>query len=166
MRHHLTNASLGFALTAYLCIGMLANCQTASPAPAIVIHADRSADVRFFNKSDVTNSFQKGETLVLGTNYKVMTSKRDQAGEVELHAKYTDVFYIVEGNATIVVGGELIGQKSSDPDELRGISIQGGEIRQLSAGDVIVIPAGIPHWISRVEPPFHYFVVKVQIPAQ
>ena len=163
---HLSSASLEFALTAYLCIGMLANCQTASSTPAIVVHADRSADVRFFNKSDVTNSFQKGETLVLGTNYKVMTSKRDQAGDAEVHAKYTDVFYIVDGNATIVVGGQLTGEKSSDPDELRGTSIQGGQIRQLSAGDVIVIPAGIPHWISRVGPPFHYFVVKVQTPAQ
>jgi mannose-6-phosphate isomerase-like protein (cupin superfamily) len=166
MKHQLRNASFGFALTACLCIGMLAHGQTANPTPTIGVHADRSADVRFFNKTDVTNSFKKGDTLVLGTNYKVMTSKRDQAGEVELHAKYTDVFYIVEGNATIVVGGQLVGQKSTDPDELRGTSIQGGEIRQLSAGDVIVIPAGIPHWISRVEPPFHYFVVKVQIPAQ
>ncbi len=55
-----------------------------------------------------------------------------------------------QASKAIVVGGQLIGQKSSDPDELRGTAIQGGEIRQLSAEDVIAIPAGIPHWISKV----------------
>lgn len=127
---------------------------------------DRSAEVLYFHQDEVASSFQKGGTLAQSANYKVLTAKRDAPGEVEVHTKYTDVIYIVAGNATIMVGGQMVGGKSTDTDEPRGTSIQGGQVRHLSAGDVIIIPAGIPHWINTVDPPFHYFVVKVALAAQ
>jgi mannose-6-phosphate isomerase-like protein (cupin superfamily) len=133
------------------------NAQTSATTPT----KDRSSEVMYFHQDEVAASFQKGGTLAQGTDYKVMTAKRDAPGEVEIHAKYTDVFYVVAGNATIVVGGQMVGGKSTEPDELRGASIDGGQVHHLSAGDVIIIPAGIPHWINTVDPPFHYFVVKI-----
>ena len=122
---------------------------------------DRSGEVKFFSQDQVAASFQSGGFLAQTANYKVMTAKRDGPGEVEVHTKFTDVIYVVAGNATIVVGGQVVGEKAADSDEPRGASIQGGEVRHLSAGDVIVIPAGVPHWMNSVDPPFHYFVVKV-----
>lgn len=139
---------------------------SAQTAPTSVAANDRSAEVLFFHQDKVAESFDKGGTLAQGANYKVMTAKREAPGEVEIHTKFTDVFYVVAGNATIVVGGQIVGEKATDSDEPRGTSIQGGQVRQLSAGDVIVIPAGIPHWINSVDPPFHYFVVKIGVTGQ
>ena len=131
---------------------------------ASVSPSDRSGEVMYFHQDDVAASFQKGATIAQGTNYKVMTAKRDAPGEVEVHTRYTDVIYVVAGDATIMVGGQMLGGKAMDTDEPRGTSIQGGQVRHLSAGDVIIIPAGIPHWINTVDPPFHYFVVKIGAP--
>lgn len=133
----------------------------AQTAPATTPVADRSAEVMFFSQDQVAESFLKGGTLQNGVNYKVMTAKRDVPGEVEIHTRDTDVFYVVAGTATIVVGGKVVGEKSTAPEELRGTSIEGGQVRHLSAGEVVVIPAGIPHWFNSVDPPFRYFVVKV-----
>jgi quercetin dioxygenase-like cupin family protein len=52
--------------------------------------------------------------------------------------------------------------KNTAPDEFRGQSISGGDTRQLKKGDVIIIPAGVPHWFKEVTNPFLYYVVKVR----
>ena len=141
-----------------------AYCQTTiTPSPSAT-PASGGSPVQLFPSAEVTTSFLQGGTLAQGSNYKVMTALRTKGGNVEVHRKFTDVFYVVEGKATIVVGGRVLGESASDADEPRGTSIEGGESRQLLPGDVIVIPAGIPHWINAVEGSFRYFVVKVQTP--
>jgi quercetin dioxygenase-like cupin family protein len=132
--------------------------QNATAAP------NRASEVKFFSPEEVAASFQKSSTLVENPEYRVLTAKREEAGQVEIHTKFLDVFYVLEGNATITVGGKMQGQASTDPDEPRGTSIEGGETHELSPGSVVVIPAGIPHWMSKVPGTFRYFVVKVAEP--
>jgi len=43
----------------------------------------------------------------------------------------------------------MIDSKSTAPGEVRGSGIEGGDTRQLSKGDVLIIPAGVPHWFKR-----------------
>lgn len=121
--------------------------------------------VKYFSKDDLAASFAKGGTLVTENNYRVMTAHRDTDGNVEIHNSYTDVFYIVQGSTDIVTGGKVIGVKNANPDEPRGDSIEGGETQHLSAGDALVIPPGIPHWMKNVPGPLLYFVVKVKKPG-
>ena len=52
--------------------------------------------------------------------------------------------------------------KVIEPDEIRGSSISGGETRQLAKGDVVIVPAGVPHWFKEVSNPFLYYVVKAR----
>jgi mannose-6-phosphate isomerase-like protein (cupin superfamily) len=123
--------------------------------------ADGSA-VKYFSKDDLAASFAKGGTIAEQSNYKVMTAHRTDGGNVEVHNNFTDIFYIVQGSTTIVTGGKVIGIDLKNPDEPRGKSIEGGETRKMSAGDAIVIPAGVPHWMKDVEGTLLYFVVKVE----
>ena len=69
---------------------------------------------------------------------------------------------VQSGAATLVVGGEIVGARTSSPGEIRGTSIEGGERVKLGAGDVIHIAAKTPHQLL-IEPggKFTYFVVKV-----
>lgn len=124
------------------------------------------SQAQVFQKDAVMKSFATGGTLAQGMNYRVMTGRHTTPGEVEIHRKFTDVFYIVRGKAIIVTGGNVVGETGADSDEPRGASIEGGESRQLSPGDVVVIPAGVPHWIKSVKGTFLYFVVKAKDPAQ
>ena len=146
-----------FALLLVSILSVFANSQVAAPSES----KNSAADVKYFPKDEVQASFQKGGILLKGSNYQILTAQRQEPGQVEIHTKFTDVFYVVDGSATITVGGQIVGEKSTDPEEPRGTSIEGGETHPLSPGDVLVIPAGVPHWINKVQPPFHYFVVKV-----
>jgi len=124
-----------------------------------------SAVVTYLPKEKVADTFKKGGPLYAVDNYKLFAAHRDDAKKpAEVHTKDTDVFYIVEGSATFVTGGELVdgAPDKGNVEELRGPSVKGGEPHKLQKGDVIVIPHGIPHWFSEVTPPFNYFVVKVQ----
>ncbi len=108
----------------------------------------------------VRAAFRKGEPLVENGRYKVHASRRDAAGEAEIHLDDTDIFYVLEGTATFVTGGELLEPKTVAPGELRGSAIAGGTARKLGSGDMIVIPRGVPHWFRDVKAPFTYYVVK------
>lgn len=148
---------------ALLTAGIMAFAQGASSEKAgATVQTPASGGVKYFSKDDVAASFSKGGTLVTEGNYRVMTAHRTESGNVEVHRSYTDVFYIVQGSTNIVTGGKVVGEKATNPDEPRGDSIEGGETRKLSAGDVMVIPAGIPHWMKDVEGTLLYFVVKVK----
>ena len=64
-------------------------------------------------------------------------------------------------SATLVTGGTVVEGKTTAPDEIRGKEITGGEPREIKPGDVIIIPAGVPHWFKNVKGPVLYYVVKV-----
>jgi glc operon protein GlcG len=101
-----------------------------------------------------------GGTLITAPHYRVAASRRDGAGEGEVHVTDTDIFYVLEGSATVITGGALVGSHEIAPGELRGSSIEGGTAHHVSKGDVFTIPSGVPHWFKSVDTPFHYYVIK------
>lgn len=139
--------------------------QTPTQAGGSASAAPSPDAVKYYSKEDLAASFAKGGTLLTENNYRIMTARRIESGNVEIHRSYTDVFYIVQGGTDIVLGGKVVGEKDTNPDEPRGDSIEGGETRHLSAGDALVIPAGIPHWMKNVQGELLYFVVKVKKPV-
>ena len=114
----------------------------------------------FVDRKDVDAAFAKDGTLAETSGYKVNASRRDVPGQAEVHTRATDVIYVVEGSATFVTGGKAIDPKEIAPNEIRGRAIEGGEAHQISKGDVVVVPAGLPHWFKEVRGPFLYFVCK------
>lgn len=123
-----------------------------------------AAPVTYFDKDQVAAAFAKGAVLVdgAGHNYMVHASRREAAGQAEVHAKDTDIIYVLEGAATFVTGGAVVDGKTTALDEVRGASISNGATRTLVKGDVMVVPAGTPHWFQQVKGPLTYYVVKVR----
>ena len=85
------------------------------------------------------------ETLASYGNHLTMLAHREGDGEVEVHDKMADVFYVVSGEASLIVGGTVVGGHPTTPGEIRGTSITGGEKKTLGAGDAVHIPAKVPH---------------------
>jgi mannose-6-phosphate isomerase-like protein (cupin superfamily) len=111
----------------------------------------------------VEKSFTEGKTgglIATGPGFSVRALRRDGPGEAELHTYDTDIMYVLEGSATIVTGGRIVGPHEVAPGETRGIAIEGGTPDELSKGDVLTIPSGTPHWFKTVRPPFRYYTVK------
>lgn len=120
--------------------------------------------VTYFAKDQVAASFAKGAVLFDGAgnrDYMVHTSRRDDAGQAEVHARDTDIIYVTEGAATFVTGGAVVDGKTTAIDELRGSAIEDGDTRQITKGDVIIVPNGVPHWFRTISN-LQYYVVKVR----
>jgi glc operon protein GlcG len=124
----------------------------------------KASPVLFFDDTQVSASFSKGAVLLDGTNrnYMVHTSRRDQPGLAEIHTLDTDIIYVMEGTAIFVTGGTAVEAKEIAPNEIRGARIDGGETRQLSKGEVIVVPRNTPHWFKEVGGAFLYYTIKVR----
>lgn len=126
-------------------------------------NAVASQPVVYFDKEKVAMAFLKGAVLFDGSDkYMVHASRRDGPGMAEVHMKDADIIYVLEGTATFVTGGTVVEGKTIAADEVRGKEIRGGETRRITRGDVIIVPAGTPHWFKEVPGPFTYYVVKAR----
>jgi mannose-6-phosphate isomerase-like protein (cupin superfamily) len=135
----------------------------ASLAP---VRAQQPADqVTYVDAAKVAEAFAKGGALDTGSDHVASVLRRVKPGQVEIHTKETDIFYIVDGTATFVTGGTMIGGKVTRPNQMLGTDIQDGQTHQLKKGDFISIPAGIPHWFKDVPASgVTYYMVKVVKP--
>src|ERR1700674_5315486 len=92
-------------------------------------------------------------------------------GVVAVHFKVTEIYHVMDGAGTLVTGGTMVNAKTRPADSISvkfedgpgasGTAIQGGVTRKVKAGDVVVIPAGVPHWFSEIEGSITYVVVRV-----
>jgi glc operon protein GlcG len=121
--------------------------------------------VSYWKAADVADAFSRGAVLFDGRggrNFMVHASHRDAAGMAEVHGLDTDIIHVLDGAATFVTGGVILDGRTVEPHEVRGSSIRGGETRRIGKGDVLIVPAGTPHWFQDVAGPLNYFVVKVR----
>ena len=87
--------------------------------------------------------------------------RRTKPGSAEVHKHLIDFWYVIRGEGVLVTGGSLSDLKEIEPNELRGPGITGGEERHIAIGDFVRIPAGVPHWLRKIEGnEFVYMVVK------
>ena len=120
-----------------------------------------SPGVAFIGSDKVAEALAKGGSLVSQPDYLVSGAHRSGPGQVEVHDKEIDILYVTDGDATFVTGGTMVGGKNTKAGQWLGTDIQGGETRRLTKGDVVVVPAGTPHWFKEVPKSVSYFVVKV-----
>jgi glc operon protein GlcG len=123
----------------------------------------QDGQVTYLKSDQVQAAFAKGSPLIEVEDYKIHASRRaSEPGLAEIHTRDTDIIYVLQGSATLVTGGKAVAAKSTGPEELRGSEIEGGESREITVGDVVVVPNGTPHWFSKVNGPLLYYVVKVR----
>jgi mannose-6-phosphate isomerase-like protein (cupin superfamily) len=125
--------------------------------------ADAPAPVVYMDAAKVSEALAKTGLITSNSEYMVAGAHRDKPGQVELHEKTTDILFVVEGEALYVTGGKMIGGKQTRPGEWLGTDIEGGVEHRLKKGDVIVVPAGTPHWFKEVTL-CNSFMVRVNKP--
>ena len=114
---------------------------------------DRVSD-RPIRVVDVTGDYRVGV-------YGVFRPK-DYPGGANLHeVNTTEIYYMVEGVATLVTGGTLA-EPTSTPNgtSVRGNGIDGGISRRITKGDVVIIPGHTPHWWSELETDIEYLIFR------
>jgi glc operon protein GlcG len=134
--------------------------------PGSVMALGTAQSATFVDPKTVSAAFAKGVPLLETAGYKVHASRRLEPGKAEIHTLDTDVIYVVDGSATLVTGGKAVDTKEIAPNEIRGTKIEGGEEHQITKGEVIIIPNGVPHQFTAVSGELHYFVCKPTAPAE
>jgi len=118
-------------------------------AAAVSLAGCVPAAVHYIGHGKVTEVMSKGGPIVNDPGLIVLAQRRE-SGAVEYHDHTNHVFIMVEGEATLVVGGTMVDSKRTAPDQMRAPSLECGTTYHLSKGDVITIPAKTPHWFKEV----------------
>lgn len=86
-------------------------------------------------------------TLETYPGHSVMLVARAKTGPAEVHANWNDVMFVLDGEATEVTGGKVIGGTlDATTGETRGTGVEGGTRTPVVKGDVVHIPPNTPHW--------------------
>ena len=147
-------------------LGQWAFAQDAAPtpdrySPADLMAMEQKLEQKLEQKKDASGLAT--ETLKKYSTDYSMVAFRSQSGKAELHEKFADFYVVVDGNATLVSGGTMVNGAPSAPGEVRGDSITGGKEMKLKKGDIVHIPANIPHQLTLAKgDTFQYFIIKVQ----
>ena len=90
---------------------------------------------------------------------------RTKTGVGEMHANWSDILVVIDGEADIITGGTLVDRKDGNDGESRGTRSEGGTHHLMHKGDVIHILPNTPHW-TVLEPgkTFAFWAVKIQNP--
>ncbi|HEV3202140.1 MAG TPA: hypothetical protein VGZ73_29780 [Bryobacteraceae bacterium] len=124
----------------------------------------KAPELKAFSKSlapKINDKKVATQQLAVFGNYSFMVAHREGPGEAEYHATQADIFVVESGEATLVYGGNLVDGKTTAPNEMRAPSISGGMEKKIAAGDIVTIPAKLPHQVKPDSKEFTYFVVKV-----
>jgi mannose-6-phosphate isomerase-like protein (cupin superfamily) len=120
------------------------------------------AAVHYIGHEKVNEVMSKGGPIVSDPGLVVLAQRRE-AGPAEFHDRTNHVFIMVEGEATMVVGGTMVEPKRTAPSQMRAPSIEGGTTYHLSKGDVITIPAKTPHWFKEISTKtVAYYAVNIE----
>jgi mannose-6-phosphate isomerase-like protein (cupin superfamily) len=107
----------------------------------------------------------KTEDLIAGEGMQMRIAVQHSKGEPtpggEAHDKADDIYYVVDGSATLTIGGRLDEPKEIQPGEWRGPRIIGGQTVEAKKGDLIMVPRGTPHQRSTVGQDYTIILIKV-----
>ena len=140
---------LALTLATVLTIGVLVGAQSGNSG-VIRVDADK-----------VAAALAKGGNLITAPNVSASGVHRVTAGQVAVHDKETEVLYFLDGEATLVTGGKMVGGTVSRPGQWVGTDITGGQTHHVAKGEVFMIPAGVPHWYKEIPESITYFEVHV-----
>jgi len=130
--------------------------QPPAPAAAAVSRTMVSA-------SDVTaliakaKAERKGDQALLAQSmiqlapYNVSLEYRAAVANAAVHETEAELFYVIDGSATLVTGGKLTNENRTNAANLSGSGIEGGVSRRVAKGDFIMVPEGTPHWFSAID---------------
>ena len=128
------------------------------PAPAAA-----AASRTMVSASDVTALIAKAkaerkdnqallaQSMIQLAPYNVSLEYRAAVANAAVHETEAELFYVIDGSATLVTGGKLTNENRTNAANLSGSGIEGGVSRRVAKGDFIMVPEGTAHWFSAID---------------
>jgi mannose-6-phosphate isomerase-like protein (cupin superfamily) len=89
---------------------------------------------------------------------------RASVGPAAVHEKEAEMFYVIDGSATLMTGGKLVKETRTNSTNLSGSGIDGGTSRSIAKGDFILVPENTPHWFRSINGVLVLFSMHVPRP--
>lgn len=144
------------AITITLALTTAAHAQTPAPAPAVADPTVAPWGMVQTLVAEAKAQRRDGQPLVSlllaqAPGYTARVDYRASVGPANLHETENEIFQVLEGSATLIVGGSLVEPTAARNGNRNGARISGGQARAVGAGDVLFVAAGAPHWFSAVD---------------
>ena len=91
------------------------------------------------------------QSMIQLAPYNVSLEYRAAVANAAVHETEAELFYVIDGSATLVTGGKLTNENRTNAANLSGSGIEGGVSRRVAKGDFIMVPEGTPHWFSAID---------------
>jgi mannose-6-phosphate isomerase-like protein (cupin superfamily) len=126
--------------------------QAPAPAPEKIFTSSAEvqqliAHARAIHKTEPTIA----QTILSLAPYRAALEYRTATGPAAVHEKEAEMFYVIEGSATMTTGGKLTEEKRSNPANLTGAGIDGGQSRTVAKGDFVIVPQDTPHQFTGIK---------------
>ena len=125
--------------------------ETSSIVDSEVTHA-AGGDIELYPASQLAriagalaNGSTTARTFCGHPTLQCVEARRTASGVPEVHDRWIDVTMVQAGRAIVLTGGRVTGDRLASPGEHRGGTIVGGVPHSIAAGDLVIVPAGIPH---------------------
>jgi|ERR1035437_1839732 mannose-6-phosphate isomerase-like protein (cupin superfamily) len=153
-----------FFVVAIVISAVAISAQTRQPSTAIrsfVVKTKQSLD-------DLEKKLSTGnnvEDLIGGKGMETRVAIQhdsDRVGaDAELHDASDDVYYVLKGKATLVLGGKLVDPKETSPGEWKSKKTEGSQTVEINEGDLIVVPRGTVHQRTVTGKGFSMILIKI-----
>jgi mannose-6-phosphate isomerase-like protein (cupin superfamily) len=135
-----------FAFLVFVQVLLPAQAGPESPLPGFLqLRADQLHQFQRSLQPKMNQYKQAADQLADFGNHTAWVAHREADGLAEIHEQWADLMFVVSGEATLLVGGEIPDGKVSSPGEIRGSAVRNGQKRLMREGDVVQVPAGMPH---------------------
>jgi mannose-6-phosphate isomerase-like protein (cupin superfamily) len=152
-----------------LCVSALAQTRRPSTAtrPFVVKTKQQVADIQKALEQQPGN---KNEDIVAAGGMQmrvaVFHDEKRENDPVEVHDTADDIYYVLKGTATLMLGGSQIDATEISPGEWRAKTAAGGQMVTIKKGDLVVVPRGTPHQRTVTGKGFSMILIKVFAQAQ
>jgi mannose-6-phosphate isomerase-like protein (cupin superfamily) len=130
--------------------------QPASPNPApslktFASSADVAALIAKAKRERKPDQANYAQPILQLAPYNVSLEYRAAVANAAVHEREAELFYVIDGSATLVTGGKLMEEKRTNAENLSGSGIAGGNSQRVTKGDFIMVPENTPHWFSAID---------------
>ncbi len=152
---------------------LLAQGAATTPPPAVVVSADTVDGT--LRQSIANNTLDKkmAETPTKGGIVRVgIVHRTKPEPRALLHNELTEIYQIIQGSGTLFTGGTPQAPTPvSDPPNLGPtpsfyVTQAGGLTQKVKKGDLVIIPAGLPHRFSELDGPIEYVIYRFEAASQ
>jgi mannose-6-phosphate isomerase-like protein (cupin superfamily) len=141
-------------------IGFLSAPQAAPPPSTPATYLSEAALMTTLKEAEKTTPAMHTAPIKLADHYRINIVRRTTGQGAIAHPDGTEVHHIIEGSATFVTGGTIVRSAGAAAG---AATIEGGVSRHVAKGDVILVPAGTPHWYKDLDAPITYLEVRFDL---